>query len=243
MIKIIPAIDIINGKCVRLTKGDYTTEKVYSENPVDIAKSYEEIGIKYLHIVDLEGAKSNNLVNTPTLKAITDSVDMEIDFGGGIKNDKAIQQAFNNGVDAVTVGSIAVKDPALTRKWIKKYGAEKIILGADIKDYKISINGWKSESNFELFDFVNDYITVGIKKIISTDISCDGTLQGPNFQLYKELKDKFPSLEVIASGGISNIDDVRKLNDMGIDGVIIGKAIYENKIKLDELKEFLKQNN
>jgi len=239
MIKIIPAIDLINGKCVRLTKGDYSTEKIYSENPVVIAKSYEDIGIKYLHVVDLEGAKSSKLVNAPTLKAITDAVEMDIDFGGGIKNDEAIQQAFDNGAAAVTVGSIAVKDPALTRKWIDKYGSEKIILGADIKDNKISINGWKNESNFELFDFVTDYFTAGIKKIISTDISCDGMLTGPNFQLYKELKDKFPSLEVIASGGISNIDDVRKLNDMGIDGVIIGKAIYENKIQLDELKEFL----
>lgn len=240
MIKIIPAIDIINGKCVRLTKGDYSTEKIYSENPMDIAKSYAAIGIKYLHVVDLEGAKSSQLINAPTLKAIADSTDMEIDFGGGIKSDEAIQQAFDNGAAAVTVGSIAVKDPALTRKWIEKYGSEKIILGADIKDYKISINGWKNESNFDLFDFVNDYITAGIKKIISTDISCDGMLTGPNFQLYKELKDKFPTLEIIASGGISNIDDVRKLNDMGIDGVIIGKAIYENKISLDQLKEFLK---
>ena len=240
MIKIIPAIDIINGKCVRLTKGDYSTEKVYSENPINIAKSFEDIGIKYLHLVDLEGAKSNKLQNVETLKKISESVNMEIDFGGGIKNDEAIEQAFKNGANAVTVGSIAVKDQELTRKWIDKFGSDKIILGADIKDYKISINGWKKESNFELFDFVNDYITAGIKKIISTDISCDGTLKGPNFQLYKELKEKYPHLEIIASGGISNIDDVRKLNDMGIDGVIIGKAIYENKIKLDELKEFLK---
>ena len=239
MIKIIPAIDIINGKCVRLTKGDYTTEKIYSENPVDIAKSYEDIGIKYLHVVDLEGAKSDQLQNAATLKKITDAVKMKIDFGGGIKSDAAIEEAFANGADAVTVGSIAVKDPALTRKWIDKYGAEKIILGADIKDYKISFNGWKSSSNFDLFDFVENYIKAGIKKIISTDISCDGTLLGPNFQLYQKLKDKFTELEIIASGGISNIDEVHKLNEMNIDGVIIGKAIYENKIQLDDLKEFL----
>ncbi|MFP4548384.1 MAG: 1-(5-phosphoribosyl)-5-[(5-phosphoribosylamino)methylideneamino]imidazole-4-carboxamide isomerase [Fidelibacterota bacterium] len=240
MIKIIPAIDIINGKCVRLTKGDYSTEKVYSESPVDIAKSYEAIGIKYLHVVDLEGAKSSDLVNAPTLKAIADTTSLEIDFGGGIKNDSAIQEAFDNGAAAVTVGSIAVKDPALTRKWIDKYGPEKIILGADIKNYKISINGWKSESNFDLFDFVSDYVKAGIKRIISTDIACDGMLTGPNFSLYQELKEQFPKLEIIASGGISTINDVRQLNDMGIDGVIIGKAIYEKRVQLKELKAFLK---
>jgi phosphoribosylformimino-5-aminoimidazole carboxamide ribotide isomerase len=240
MIKIIPAIDIIKGKCVRLTKGDYKTEKIYSENPVEIAKSYEDIDINYLHVVDLEGAKSSDLVNGPTLKAITEATNLEVDFGGGIKSDAAIKQAFDNGAAAVTVGSIAVKDPALTRKWIDKYGPEKIILGADIKNSKISINGWKSESNFDLFDFVADYVKAGIKRIISTDISCDGMLTGPNFQLYKELKDKFPDLEVIASGGIASIDDVHQLNEMGIDGVIIGKAIYENRIQLNELKQFLK---
>jgi phosphoribosylformimino-5-aminoimidazole carboxamide ribotide isomerase len=239
MIKIIPAIDIIKGKCVRLTKGDYSTEKVYSENPVEIAKSYEDIGINYLHVVDLEGAKSSDLVNGPTLKAITKATNLEVDFGGGIKSDAAIKQAFDNGAAAVTVGSIAVKDPALTRKWIDQFGPEKIILGADIKNYKISINGWKSESNFDLFDFVADYVKAGIKRIISTDIACDGMLTGPNFQLYKELKDKFPDLEIIASGGIANIEDLHQLNEMGIDGVIIGKAIYENRIQLNELKEFL----
>ncbi len=240
MIKIIPAIDIIKGKCVRLTKGDYSTEKVYSENPVAIAKSYEDIGVKYLHVVDLEGAKSSDLVNGATLQAITEATNLEVDFGGGIKSDAAIQQAFDNGAAAVTVGSIAVKDPALTRQWIDQYGADKIILGADIKNYKISINGWKSESNFDLFDFVADYVKAGIKRIISTDIACDGMLTGPNFKLYSELKNRFPDLEIIASGGIANIDDVRQLNNMGIDGVIIGKAIYENRIQLEELKEFLK---
>ena len=239
MIKIIPAIDIIKGKCVRLTKGDYSSEKIYSANPVEIAKSYEKIGIQYLHLVDLEGAKSNELHNTEILKNITQTTKLKVDFGGGIKSDQAINEAFDNGADAVTVGSMAVKDPALTRKWISRFGPKKIILGADTKNYKIAINGWGKNSNFHLFDFVQNYINAGIKKIISTDISCDGTLKGPNFQLYKELKEKFPNLEIIASGGISQMDDIRKLNEMNIEGVIIGKALYENKIKPEELKEFL----
>ncbi|MBN2281780.1 MAG: 1-(5-phosphoribosyl)-5-[(5-phosphoribosylamino)methylideneamino]imidazole-4-carboxamide isomerase [Candidatus Marinimicrobia bacterium] len=241
MIKIIPAIDIIQGKCVRLTKGDYSTEKVYSENPVEIAKSYEAMGLKYLHVVDLEGAKSSRLVNGATLKAITKATGLEVDFGGGIKNDAALQQAFDNGASAVTVGSVAVKDPALTRKWIDRYGSDKIILGADIKDNRISINGWKNESNIQLFDFVKDYILAGIKRVISTDISRDGMLSGPNFSLYRELKEKFPALEIIASGGISNMDDIYKLRDLGLEGVIIGKAIYEHKIRPEELIEFLKE--
>ncbi len=239
MIKIVPAMDIINGQCVRLTKGDYNTKKVYSNNPVEIAKQFEDIGVKYLHVVDLDGAKSKHIVNQYTLKKISDSVSMEIDFGGGLKSEKDIELAFDSGASAVTIGSIAVQDKKLSLGWLDKFGSEKIILGADARNGKIAITGWQEETNISVIDFIQNYFEAGIRRVICTDISKDGTLEGPSFSLYKTIKDNFPELELVASGGISKIDDVRKLNKMGIDSVIIGKAIYEKRIELDELKEFL----
>ncbi|HBJ76555.1 MAG TPA: 1-(5-phosphoribosyl)-5-[(5-phosphoribosylamino)methylideneamino]imidazole-4-carboxamide isomerase [Porphyromonadaceae bacterium] len=239
MIEIIPAIDIIEGKCVRLSQGDYGTKKVYNENPIEVAKEFEYNGIKRLHLVDLEGAKAKHIVNWKVLEKISSQTELKIDFGGGVKSDKDVEIAFNSGASMITGGSIAVKEPEVFLQWLFRYGAEKIILGADVRENYIAVEGWKEKSKMELLPFVENYIKKGVGKIISTNVSNDGMLQGPDFSLYEMLKENFPSLYVIASGGVGSIKDIEKLNENGIDGVILGKSLYEGKIKVEELRPFL----
>ena len=236
MIEIIPAIDIIDAKCVRLSQGDYAQKKVYNENPLEVAKEFEDNGIKRLHLVDLDGAKSNRIVNYKVLETIATHTNLTIDFGGGLKTDDDLRIAFESGASMVTGGSIAVKNREMFLSWLKKYSSEKIILGADAKHEQIAVSGWQEGTSLNLFDFLKDYVAEGVSKIICTDISKDGMLQGANVDLYVKIKKQFPDLYVIASGGISSIDDILNLNEQGIDGVITGKAIYEGKISLKELK-------
>ncbi|MBQ7157240.1 MAG: 1-(5-phosphoribosyl)-5-[Bacteroidaceae bacterium] len=238
MIEIIPAIDIIDGKCVRLTQGDYGTKKVYNEDPVEVAKMFESYGIRRLHTVDLDGAKSQHVVNYKTIEKIADHTSLVIDFGGGIKSDEDIDIAFSSGASLVTIGSVAVKNPDLFNKWLDRYGAEKIILGADVKNGLISINGWKEEGNDKLMPFLKRYTDKGIRNVLCTDISKDGMLQGPATELYKEIMAEFPDMHLIASGGVSSIDDLEALQNAGIPAVVFGKAIYEGKIKMEELSRF-----
>lgn len=240
MIEIIPAIDIIEGKCVRLKQGDYQEKKIYNENPLEVAKIFEDAGIKRLHLVDLDGAKANKIINYKTLEQIATKTSLIIDFGGGLKNDEDISIAFNSGAKMVTGGSIAVKQPDTFNSWIKKYTGEKIILGADCKNEKIAISGWQEQTEENIFDFIFKYQEIGIKKVICTDISKDGMLEGPSFALYKKILLKCPSIHLIASGGVSSVEDISKLNEIGLSSVIIGKALYENFIKLDDLKTFIK---
>lgn len=239
MIELIPAIDLIDGKCVRLSQGDYDSKKVYNENPVEVAKEFEAHGIRRLHVVDLDGAASRHVVNYRTLEQIATHTSLIIDFGGGIKSDKDLAIAFENGAQMVTGGSIAVTDPELFSRWLRTYGPEKIILGADVKDRKIAVNGWKDESGCELFPFLADYVEKGVRKVICTDISCDGMLQGPSVALYKEILAQHPELCVIASGGVSCVGDIRELDEAGIPAVIFGKALYEGRITLKELERFI----
>jgi len=239
MIEIIPAIDIIEGKCVRLSKGDYDSKKVYNENPVEVAKEFEANGIRRLHVVDLDGAKSHHIVNYRILEKIATQTSLIIDFGGGIKSDEDLDIAFSSGAQMITGGSIAVKEPELFSEWISKYGSDKIILGADVKDKKIAVGGWKEGTDVELMPFLDQYIKKGIKKVICTDIECDGMLQGPSTDLYKEILEEYPSLYLIASGGVSCIDDIIKLEEAKVPAVIFGKALYEGKIQLKDLKIFI----
>jgi len=239
MIEIIPAIDIIEGKCVRLSKGDYESKKVYNENPVEVAKEFEANGISRLHVVDLDGAASHHIVNYSILEKIASQTSLIIDFGGGIKSDEDLRIAFESGAKMITGGSIAVKEPELFTQWIKKYGSDKIILGADVKNKKIAVNGWKEGTELELMTFLGEYIEKGIQKVICTDIDCDGMLQGPSTALYNEILEKFPSTYLIASGGVSCIDDIIKLEEAKVPAVIFGKALYEGKIQLKDLKIFL----
>lgn len=239
MIEIIPAIDIIDGKCVRLSQGDYDSKKVYNENPLEVAKEFEANGIHRLHVVDLDGAASHHVINYRVLEQIATHTSLVIDFGGGVKSDEDLKIVFESGAQMVTGGSIAVKDPDLFGRWIEGYGSEKIILGADVKDRKIAVNGWKDESTYELFPFLEEYIKKGIQKVICTDISCDGMLQGPSIELYKEMLEKFPNLYLIASGGVSKVDDLVALNEAGVPGVIFGKALYEGHITMKDLQNFL----
>ncbi len=239
MIEIIPAIDIIDAKCVRLSQGDYAQKKVYNENPLEVAKEFEDNGIKRLHLVDLDGAKSNRIVNYKVLETIATHTNLTIDFGGGLKTDDDLRIAFESGASMVTGGSIAVKNREMFLSWLKKYSSEKIILGADAKHEQIAVSGWQEGTSLNLFDFLKDYVAEGVSKIICTDISKDGMLQGSNVDLYVKIKKQFPDLYVIASGGISSIDDILNLNEQGIDGVITGKAIYEGKISLKELKKLI----
>lgn len=239
MIEIIPAIDIIEGKCVRLSKGDYDSKKVYNENPVEVAKEFEANGIRRLHVVDLDGAKSHHIVNYRILEKIATQTSLIIDFGGGIKSDEDLDIAFSSGAQMITGGSIAVKEPELFSEWISKYGSDKIILGADVKDKKIAVSGWKEGTDVELMPFLDQYIKKGIKKVICTDIECDGMLQGPSTNLYKEILEEYPSLYLIASGGVSCIDDIIKLEEAKVPAVIFGKALYEGKIQLKDLKIFI----
>ncbi|MFL9844826.1 1-(5-phosphoribosyl)-5-[(5-phosphoribosylamino)methylideneamino]imidazole-4-carboxamide isomerase [Flavobacterium rhizosphaerae] len=234
--KIIPAIDIINGKCVRLTQGDYTTQKVYNENPVEVARQFEGAGIQYLHLVDLDGAKSGTITNYKVLEAIAQQTRLKIDFGGGIKSDDDIQTAFNCGASQVTAGSIAVKNPELVWQWLQTYGNDKILLGADCHNRKIAINGWQQQSETDVFDFIQAYKQKGITTVICTDISKDGMLQGPSVALYKELI-AATGIHLIASGGIASLKDVAILKQIGCAGAIIGKALYEGNITLKELSK------
>ena len=235
MIELIPAIDIINGQCVRLTKGDYDQKTVYRDSPAEVAQEFESIGFKRLHVVDLDGAKSKHIVNTDVLRQIVLQTHLCVDFGGGIKTDDDIETAFANGAEMVTVGSIAVTNPDLFISWLQIYGADRLILGADVRNGKISINGWKEDSTEDLLPFLKKYIDAGVKNVLCTEISKDGTLQGPAIDLYKRVMQEYPDLHLIASGGVSNIDDIRALDAAGIPAVVFGKAIYEGKIDLHEL--------
>ena len=232
--RIIPAIDIIDGKCVRLTKGDYATKKIYNENPVEVAKEFAANGIQFLHLVDLDGAKSNQIVNYHVLENIVKETGLLVDFGGGLKSDKDLKIAFESGANQITGGSIAVKNELLFTSWIEKYGADKIILGADCLNEKIATNGWLEDSELNVFDFVQKYQSKGIKSVICTDISKDGMLEGPSFELYKNLLAK-SKINLIASGGVSKMSDLIKLKEIGCEGAIVGKAIYEGNITLKEL--------
>jgi phosphoribosylformimino-5-aminoimidazole carboxamide ribotide isomerase len=235
MINIIPAIDVIDGKCVRLEQGDYEKKKIYNQDPLEVAKMYEAHGLTHLHLVDLDGAKAKHVINYKVLQHIAANTNLNIDYGGGIKSDKDINIVLDSGAGKVTLGSVAVTDKALMLKWLQKYGAGKIILGADVKDNKIAIQGWKNITDIDINDFVTDYMQDGIKYVLCTDIAKDGMLKGSSIELYDRLNKHFPQLNFIASGGITNIDEIKQLNDMGLYGVIIGKALYENRIKLDEL--------
>jgi len=235
--KIIPAIDIIDGKCVRLSKGDYDTKKIYYENPLDIAKEYEANGIQYLHLVDLDGAKAKAIKNLKTLEMLASETNLIIDFGGGIKTRESLESAFNAGANQVTIGSIAVENPELCEEWINQFGAEKLILGADCLDRKIKTSGWLTDSELDVLDFIQSYESKGIKEVICTDISKDGMLEGPSFELYKEVL-KQSEIALIASGGISSVHDLEDLKKIGCSGAIIGKAIYEGKVSLQELQNF-----
>lgn len=234
--KIIPAIDIINGKCVRLTQGDYTQQKTYNENPLEVAKMFEDSGIKYLHLVDLDGAKAGKITNQKVLENIAANTSLIIDFGGGLKTDADVETAFNCGAGKVTAGSIAVKEPAKVYSWLEKYGSDKIILGADCRNRKIAVSGWQEESNLDVLNFINTYKEKGIKQVICTDISKDGMLQGPSFELYSEILEN-ANVDLIASGGVAVIENLYKLKEMGCAGAIIGKAIYEGTITLKQLSE------
>lgn len=234
--KIIPAIDIINGKCVRLTQGDYAQQKTYNENPLEVAKMYEDAGIQYLHLVDLDGAKQGRIINYKVLEAIASQTTLSVDFGGGLKTDDDIAVAFNSGAAQVTAGSIAVKQPETVYNWLEKYGADKIILGADCRNRKIAVSGWLEESTLDVVDFIKDFSGKGIQSVICTDIGKDGMLQGPSFELYGEIISE-TTVDLIASGGISCIEDVIRLGALGCAGAIIGKAIYEGNITLNQLTE------
>lgn len=235
MIELIPAIDLIDGKCVRLTKGEYDSKKIYNEDPVAQAQEFERIGFKRLHVVDLDGAKSKHIVNDAVLRAITKATNLTVDFGGGIKTETDIEKAFDAGAAMVTLGSIAVTNPDLCSEWIAAYGSEKIILGADVRNGKISINGWKEDSEEELIPFLKKYVDMGVKNVLCTEISKDGTLAGPATELYKQLMAEYPHLHLIASGGVSCNEDITNLDAAGIPAVVFGKAYYEGRIQINEL--------
>lgn len=242
--RIIPAIDIIDGKCVRLTKGDYNTKKIYSENPLEVAKQFEASGIEYLHLVDLDGAKAKHIVNYKVLELITSKTNLKIDFGGGLKTNEDLHIAFNSGARQITGGSIAVNGATTFESWISKYGSAKIILGADCTESKIAISGWQEKSNLEVIPFIKNYQKKRIQYVICTDISKDGMLEGPSFELYKDIikecsnNSNDQSIKLIASGGVSSIEDINALRELGCEGVIVGKALYENKISLRELTQY-----
>ena len=237
--QIIPAIDIINGKCVRLTQGDYSSMKIYNEDPLEVAKEFEASGLTRLHLVDLDGAKAGAVKNWKVLEKITSKSGMEVDFGGGIKTSKDVDIVINSGAKWATVGSIAVKDETLFVSWIQQYGATAFLLGADVKNEKIAVGGWLETTDIWIYDFIRKYMDHGITQLFCTDVSKDGLLQGPSTSLYKNIITEFPSLAFIASGGVSSMKDVEQLADIGCSGAIIGKAIYENRVSLDDLKKFM----
>jgi len=245
--RIIPAIDIIDGKCVRLTKGDYSTKKIYNKNPLEVAKLFEDSGIEFLHVVDLDGAKASHIVNYKVLEQIAAKTNLRIDFGGGLKSNEDLKIAFNSGANQITGGSIAVKNPEVFASWIEIYGSDKIILGADCNPdtsgEKIAVSGWQEESELDVIPFINNYQSKGVSYVICTDISKDGMLEGPSFNLYSRiLSETNKGLKLIASGGISTFSELPKLKELGCEGVIIGKAIYENRISLKQLEEFIIKN-
>ena len=237
--RIIPAIDIIDGKCVRLSKGDYNTKKIYNESPLEVAKEFEAHGIQYLHLVDLDGAKSKHIVNHKVLEQIASQTSLKIDFGGGLKTDDDLRIAFESGASQITGGSIAVKDPETFKSWLQKFGANNIILGADAKDEKVAVSGWLEESKEELIPFIQGYQEEGVSYVICTDISKDGMLEGPSFELYKRILEETKNLKLIASGGISSFDELPKLAELGCEGTIIGKAIYEGRISMKQLENYI----
>lgn len=236
--QIIPAIDIIDGKCVRLTEGDYSQKKIYNENPLEVAKEFEAAGLMRLHLVDLDGAKAGAVKNWKVLESIAGKTSLVIDFGGGIKKEEDVNIVFNSGAELATVGSIAVKEEEKFVSWLKQYGAEKFLLGADVKDEKIAVAGWLETTDIWIYDFIEKYINHGVQQIFCTDVSKDGRLEGPSIELYKNILTKFPQLHFIASGGVSSMDDLFALQNIGCNGVIVGKAIYEGRITLNELKQF-----
>ena len=235
MIELIPAIDLIDGKCVRLTKGDYDQKTIYNEDPVSQAMEFQRLGFRRLHIVDLDGAKSKHIVNDAVLKAITQATDLIVDFGGGIKSTEDIEKAFMAGAHMVTIGSVAVTEPELFMGWLRKYGAEKIILGADVRNGMVSINGWKEDSSEALLPFLEKYVSAGVRNVLCTEISKDGTLAGPATELYRKVMAQYPHLHLIASGGVSSNADIQQLDENGIPAVVFGKAYYEGKIDIKEL--------
>ena len=237
--RIIPAIDIIEGKCVRLSKGDYNTKIIYNENPLEVAKSFEAHGIEYLHLVDLDGAKSSQIVNYKILEQIASQTNLKIDFGGGLKSDVDLKIAFESGASQITGGSIAVKNRLIFEKWIAEYGSNKIILGADANNEKVAVSGWLEESNEDLVPFIKNYQSKGIQYVICTDIAKDGMLEGPSFDLYAKILAESRGIKLIASGGISTFDELPKLAELGCEGTIIGKAIYEGRISLKQLENYI----
>lgn len=239
--RIIPAIDILDGKCVRLSKGDYDTKKIYNENPLEVAKSFENAGIEYLHLVDLDGAKSSKIINHKVLEQIASKTKLKIDFGGGLKTNHDLKIAFESGANQITGGSIAVKKPTLFKEWISIYGTHKIILGADANNRKIVVSGWLEESEEEVIQFIQNYQKEGISYVICTDVAKDGMLEGPSFELYQEILTTCENVKLIASGGISTFDELPKLAELGCEGTIIGKAIYEGRISLKQLENFILQ--
>jgi phosphoribosylformimino-5-aminoimidazole carboxamide ribotide isomerase len=237
--EIIPAIDIIDGKCVRLTQGDYSRMKEYNSDPLEVAKKYEDHGIRRLHLVDLDGAKARKVINYPVLELITNRTDLQVDFGGGVQSDEDLKIVFGLGASQVTGGSIAVREPETFLGWLETYGADKIILGADAKDRKIAIGGWQESTARDVVEFIKDYHKKGVQYVICTDVSRDGLLEGTSIELYQEILAHSPGVKLIASGGVAGLEDLHQLKSMKVEGVIIGKAIYENKITLQDLKEFL----
>ena len=241
MIELIPAIDLIDGKCVRLSQGDYGSKKVYNENPLEVALMLEDCGIRRLHLVDLDGAASRHVVNHRTLEQIASHTSLVIDFGGGVKSEEDLKIAFGSGAQMVTGGSIAVKDPDVFYGWLQKYGPERIILGADVKGHRIAVNGWQEESAVDLFSLLDTFVQKGGTKVICTDIGCDGMLQGPSLPLYTDILVRHKDLQLMASGGVSRMDDIRRLEEAGIPGVIFGKALYEGRITLQELAGWMER--
>ena len=241
--RIIPAIDIIDGKCVRLSKGDYSTKIIYNENPLEVAKSFENHGIEYLHLVDLDGAKSSEIVNYKIIEQIASKTNLKIDFGGGLKSDKDVKIAFESGASQITGGSIAIKNSELFEKWISYYGSEKVILGADALNEKVAVSGWLENSNVDLIPFIKGYQNKGIQYVICTDISKDGMLEGPSFELYSRILSEISEIKLIASGGISTFEELPKLAEMGCEGTIIGKAIYEGRITLKQIENYILNAN
>lgn len=236
--EIIPAIDIIEGKCVRLTEGDYAQKKIYNEHPIDVARQFEDAGLKRLHLVDLDGAKEGRIRNWKVLETIAGKTSLRIDFGGGIKSEKDVKIVFDSGATYATVGSVAVKDEQSFVSWLGQYGSEKFLLGADVKNEKITINGWQNDTDVWVYDLIEKYFSQGVTQVFCTDVSRDGKLEGPSTELYKNIVLKFPELFFIASGGVASLDDLHKLQDVGCKAAIVGKAIYENRISLKDLKSF-----
>jgi phosphoribosylformimino-5-aminoimidazole carboxamide ribotide isomerase len=243
MIEIIPAIDLIEGKCVRLSQGDFAQKKIYNENPLEVAKQFENSNIKRLHLVDLDGAKNGKVTNLNVLETIAQNTNLIIDFGGGIKSDSDLESVFKAGAQLASIGSVAIREPIKFFGWLKKYGSEKILLGADVRQGKLAINGWQTNTELEIIPFLENYFEKGVGQVFCTDISRDGVLQGASNQLYQEILNNLPSLKLIASGGVSKIEDVFELEKIGCSGVIIGKAIYEGRIKLEEFSAMIEQPN